>query len=306
MVKHKEDLAYVKSLAEGGAEAWGRFYSVNREKIGRFLSARYPGLGATDVEEVCDSVQTRLTKNNYKALKEYRGECSFESYIMTATGWAVKDWFKANSSKLLQVPLDENNDSDKSQSLHNPPIEESNTPELIKSLPDDLRQAFLLRYYDDFGFPPEEIRLLAQRTGRQIREITEVMIKYFSSEGENLLIRRRKEKSSLETRLQRCSFSISTLKRTEEKLSKKMASCSDKRANTEIETELKEIEVKIISLERRRDIIYKEVHAPTKAPYEIIAEVMSIDSVSTIRSWVKKAKELLAESLRKNHRQMSL
>lgn len=289
------DLEFVKSLIEGGDKAWKKFYNVHRSNLRRYLDTRYLNiLDEVDIEAICDAVQDRLTKNNFKALKEYRGECSLKAYLFKAAEWAAKDWFKANSHELSNEPLDE------ALIVYPEPVvdESFQVPAVINRLPDDLRQAFLLRHYDYFGFPPVEVRLLAEKTERPIYEITADIAKHFDPQVNGLLNKRKEQHRAFEARLQRLFVSLSQLKFSEARLSNQYKVLSEKKRD-QIELKLDKIQKKITAKEKQREIILKNIGIPLTTPYEVIARILGESNVSTIRSRVFKAKKIL-EAILKN------
>ncbi len=107
--KYSDDYQFVQLLLSGDADAWDRFYKEIRKKISKYLNKKYPDVfNEVMLEEICDGVHNRLTKSNYKVLREYRGDCSFSLFVTRATDWEVKDWLRKYSDKLLLEPIDPN------------------------------------------------------------------------------------------------------------------------------------------------------------------------------------------------------
>ncbi len=67
------------------------------------------------------------------------------------------------------------------------PVEpESETlPQVLYILKDEERWAFLLRYYDYFGFPVEAIQGLARKRGMTIKDLTVEIVHAFHGEKEH-------------------------------------------------------------------------------------------------------------------------
>lgn len=189
--RYDEDYQFVRLLLSGDTDAWNRLYKELRKKLEIYIKRKYPNV-FTDisVEEICDGVMKRLIENDYKALRNYRGDCNFSTYITKAADWETKDWLRKHSEELFTEHIDTLNDhapvcEDKASAIKSSYMQESeeDIPDAVKFLSDDLRWAFLLRYYDYFGFPLEEIRLLAKKKGVLIGSITEKIIKFLEPQG---------------------------------------------------------------------------------------------------------------------------
>lgn len=319
-VRFPDDLYYAGLLVSGEKRAWDLFYKEYRRKLEGYIETRYPNVfGVSDIEDICDGVQNRLRKNDCRALREYKGECTFSRYLTQATDWEIKDWFKKNSHRLYEDPVEEvlNREElstkDQFDDLFDPEdcvddaVKESDQPDdaknklgPISSLPDDLRHAFLLRYYDQFGFPPEEIRLLSKKRGIPIREISEVIIRHLELKDEDLLASRRKNQQAFENRLQRLFSGIGRLRDKERKLLEKLRAAGDsgkKEGCAELEQKLKDIREKLASKEGKREQLKEEGNAAVTTPYETIGMILGEDNLSTVRSRVFHAKKILKDIL---------
>jgi hypothetical protein len=85
----------------------GRFYNEFRKRLETYVRRTYPDtFGAVAIEEIFDGVGKRLIENDYRALREYRGECSFSTYITKATEWEIRDWLRKHSDELMNDPID--------------------------------------------------------------------------------------------------------------------------------------------------------------------------------------------------------
>lgn len=163
--RYPDDYQFVQLLLSGHTDAWDRFYKEVRKKIALHINNKYPSIfNEVMIDEICDGVQNRLTKSNYKVLREYRGDCSFSAFVTKATDWEVKDWLRKYSDKLFTESIDSDPTLGSDICISTEFLEyEEDIPEEIHSLSDDLRWAFLFRYYDYFGFPLKEIRKLAKK-----------------------------------------------------------------------------------------------------------------------------------------------
>lgn len=305
--RYPDDYQFAQSLLSGDSKSWDRFYNEFRKKLESYINRKYPNFfSPLAVEEICDGVGKRLMGNDFKAIRDYRGECTFSSYITKATEWEIKDWLRKHSEELLNEPMDSINENDISfkskETYHNiHSIEErEEIPEPIKSLSDDLRWAFLLRYYDYFGFPLDEIRLLAKKKGVSIGSITSKIIKFLEPEGEDILHSQREKQKALQMRIQKLCFEIHKLDIKEHQL---LADEEYSKSYNNDEEQTKKtmmVRDKRLQLEKKReDLLKNKSKFIIITPYEVIAEILNEDNVSTIRSRVFFAKKQLAEKISK-------
>jgi RNA polymerase sigma factor (sigma-70 family) len=248
------------------------------------------------VEEIFDGVGKRLIGNDFKAIREYRGECSFSTYVTKATEWEIKDWLRKHSEELMSEPIDTIGQGDKTSKVNavthslNSSTEQEDIPDSIKSLSDDLRFAFLLRYYDYFGFPLDEVRLLARKKGIAIGSITEKIVKSLETHGEDVLCGQREKQEAFRERLQKLCYQIHKLTIKEHRVTNNN-DCVACRSD-----DLAEIRNRRSDLEKKRDDLLKDKsRLVVTTPYETIAEILGEDNVSTIRSRVFLAKKQLAQ-----------
>jgi len=254
---------------------------------------KYPNVFSdVAIEEICDGVGKRLIENSYKALKSFRGDCTFSTYITKATDWEIKDWLRKHSEELFNNPIDTEHTNISEQfsaSLQN----ENSIPQPVKSLNDDLRWAFLLRYYEYFGFPLEEIRLLAKNKGVPIGSITKKITNSLEPGGKDVLRSQIEKQEAFQLRLQKICFEIQKLTQKEQSLS------AEHKKNNEKESEkLYSIKNKRIKLEEKRKTFLKNrVKLSITTPYEVMAEILGEEHVSTVRSRVFLAKKQLRQEV---------
>lgn len=301
--RYPDDFQFVQLLLSGDTDAWNRFYKEFRTKLDIYINQRYPSIfGDIETEEICDGVMKRLTENDYKTLNSYRGECTFSTYLTKTTDWEIKDWLRKHSEELFREPIEDAIES-KSNEFDNAPLtleKEGNLPEPIKSLSDDLRWAFLLRYYDYFGFPLEEIRLLASKKGVPIGSITKKIIKFLEPEGEDLLSVQREKQKAFQLRLQKLCVEIRNLTKREQKLLDEVEKNSlyyeprDKEQSKKLDI-IKERHIKLEK--RKKALLNKSTGFVITTSYKFIAEILGEDNISTIRSRVLMAKKQLARRL---------
>lgn len=297
-IAYNEDYQLAQLLLSGDCGAWDRFYNEFRKKIEAYINRKFPDVfSEIAVEEIFDGVGKRLMENNYKAVREYRGECSFSAYITKATEWEIRDWLRKHSEELKNEPIDTIGQDDKlpkgTAATHSPYSypEQEDIPEAVKVLNDELRLAFLLRYYDYFGFPLDEIRLIAKKKGISIGSITEKIVKYLEPGGQDILRPQREKQMAFQQRLEKLCYNIHKLTIKEQRLTNsddEDCQCDD----------LAEIRGRRSNLEKKRnDLLKNKSKLVLTTPYEVIAEILGEDNVSTIRSRVFLAKKQLAENI---------
>jgi DNA-directed RNA polymerase specialized sigma24 family protein len=306
--KYPIDYQFAQLLASGNTNAWDRFYREIRKKISIFLNKKYPGVfNEVIIEEICDGVQNRLSKSNYKVLREYRGDCSFSLFITRATDWEVKDWLRKHSEELLAEPVDTTSTykvAEPYSYLSSLQEHEEVIPVEIKALSDDLRWAFLLRYYDYFGFPLEEVRKLAKKKRVHIGSITQKLVKLLEPEGEDILSVQREKQKKFELRLQKLCIEIQKLHKIEQKLLTSIEE-HDLYNLPKDQEAFKKIDVvrqRLLKIEgKRKALLQNKLCVPITTPYEVIAEILGEENVSTIRSRVFLAKKQLGEKISKKN-----
>ncbi len=295
---YKEDLEFAKHLLSGEVHAWDRFYGEFRKKLEAYINRKYPNVfSEVAVEEIFDGVGKRLIEHDYKTLRDYRGECSISSYITRATDWEIRDWLRKHSDELLKDQIDTIGDDDTALKIDSSRQEHSSVPETeeippaVKDLTDDLRIAFLLRYYDYFGLPMNEIRLLAKKAGVPIRTITEKLINLLEPSGQDILRPQREKQAAFQRKLEKVCNALQKLSIEERKL----ASLDYEADKTKQQCDIGE---RRTELEKKRDILLKEKAGfVITTPYEVIAEIVGDNNISTIRSRIFLAKKQLAKKM---------
>ena len=298
-ITYSDDFQFAQMLLSGDADAWDRFYKEFHKKLELYIKRKYPDVfSEIAIEEICDGVKRRLIDNEYKALKDYRGECDFSTYVTKATDWETKDWLRKHSDELFNEPIDPEKEYKNRESEYSfSPDEKEEIPKSIKPLSDDLRWAFLLRHYDYFGFPFDEMRLLAKKNSITIGSITKKIIKFLEPEGEDILRVQRQKQRVFQLRLQKLCFEINKLTVKEQQLLADEEYTQGIR-NTE---KLDIVKNRRSRLEAKREALLKnKTRLIITTPYEVIAEILGEENVSTIRSRVFLAKKQLAQILKKN------
>ena len=302
MPRYPDDLRRAGRLAANAGQEWTKFEKELLKKTFLYIEDRYPNI-FNDIhkEEVCQGVVMRLKANDCSVLAKFRGECTLSSYIASQINWAIKDWLKKYSDRLFEMQADpsegEGNAGPAVQADHvdhadlDDRVIEGEVFKVMASLRDEWRWAFLLRYYYFFGFPPEEIRSLAKKRGVPIKDITELLIKYFEMEETDILSNQVKKKEKVLKSLGRIHQKMRRLYLEERSLAAKASDQNDrKRAEhrSKIDGQRSKLE------EKRKEVRQKEKHVIT-TPYWVIAEILGEESENTVRSFVFYAKKELKE-----------
>lgn len=301
-----QDHNYAQRLISGETVAWDSFYKEYRKKIETFIERKYVSVfGSVAVEEIYDGVIKRLISNDYKALRSYRGECSFSSYLTRATDWEIKDWLRRHSDELFHESIDAIGDDPTCGHRVEPQApsvthQEKEIPQPVSALNNDLRWAFLLRYYDLFGFPLAEIRLVAKTKGLPISQVTQKIINFLEPEGKDVLAVQKAKQRATQERLQKLTASIHEVNVREQQLSGREDHGATVPQDTKIDEKIGVVRDRLSRLkEKKAALENKNTKDVVTTPYEVIAEILGEDNVSTIRSRVFLAKQQLRNELLK-------
>ena len=311
-----DDYNLVQLIIAGEEKGWMEFYGRYRMEIEKFIRNYSPGTFTdTDVDLICDKVQERIMANDFKALRLYEGRCPFSNYLAMQVRWTILDNINRYLSGGRQVSLNDqlehemqgsheeghgkSKKEDEGFAYEMAADPDGKVPEAIFRLEDNLRWAFLLRYYDYFEFPKSEIRLLARKRGVSIRELMNQKNDLLEGTTNRLLESRRKKQSELEDKIQELSGRIQDLQREHDRVEVEL-----QEEETTPTKELTRKEKKFLKLrgelerknEKRDRLIgeLKEGYGVVKTPYEIIAKILEANEI-TVRTWVMKAKEQLQE-----------
>jgi len=298
--RYDADYKFVQLLISGNGEALDRFYKEFRKKLDIYIRGKYPYVFSDiAIEEICDGVGKRLIEKDCRVLRDYRGDCTFSTYITMATDWETKDWLRKHSEELFSEPLDtlsstnpaliSKNASDQLSSLQET---ENNIPQAVEFLSDDLRWAFLLRYYDYFEFPLQEIRLLAKKRGVTIGFITKKIIDYLEPGGIDALRSRLEKQRIFQLRLEKICYEINRLSKREILTGVQ----KDDRVSKD-SSEKDFIRNRRAILEEKRRVLLEKAKMPVTTPYDIIAKILGEDNISTVRSRVFLAKKQLKQKV---------
>lgn len=299
--KYLDDLRRAGRLAANAGSEWARFEKELTQKTFSYIEDRYQNIFSdAHKEEICQAVVSRLKANNNRVLATFRGECSLSTYIGNQIGWAIHDWLKKYSDRLFEIQVDPSGEEGYGgpaaqadpgvRSELDDSIEEQEVSKKIASLRDEWRWAFLLRYYYFFGFPPEEIRSLAKKRGVPIRDITELLIKYFEVDETNVLSRHVERKEKVLESLGRIHQEMSRLYFEERSLFAKGGQDKKKLASL-----VNEIDEQRKKLGEKRKKVRKNEQRIITVPYCLIADILGEESENTVRSFVFYARKQLKD-----------
>lgn len=133
-----------------------------------------------------------------------------------------------------------------------------------------------------------------------IGSLTQKIIKFLEPEGEDILSAQREKQRKLNLKLQKLCTQIQKLRLNEHKLSTIMEkhTICEQTQDKEITKKLDIIRKELSKVDRRRkDLLENNLCVPITTPYEIIAEILGEENVSTIRSRVFLAKKQLGDKI---------
>lgn len=196
-------------------EAWAEFLSHYVNKIENIISNSLIGkYGASAIEEVRDGVLDRLQND----LKKYEGRCSLLGFLFRPIKWVSVDWLRKRGTVVVES-LDQLSEAGReigeedrgSTAPAEPSVSEDDVILALSQettmviggalarLDPEARWVFLLRFYNDFEFPPSEIRALAQARRMPVGEISRRLTKIFVED--DVLARKRLKLTKQEERL---------------------------------------------------------------------------------------------------------
>jgi hypothetical protein len=296
---YPDDYRFSRLLMHGNREAWQKFDPELRTKVHAFLDIKYPNtFGDVAADEIIDAVKGRLEHNS---LREYRGNCSLSSWVTKATEWAVLDWLRKHADGLTTVSTETVEIAD-DFSIHDSDYlstgEFSLVPEPIRDLGDDQRWSFLLRYYDFFGFPSNEIVLLAEKRKISCETVGEKILRYFEYQTDDVLGKKRAKRKKFHEKIEQIGYQIHRLNLREHELE---SECDKMPAGSAEEDKKQRIELvrreRFRHEKRLRQLMNQSRAVVVTTPYKIIADIVGEKNENTVRGWVMEARKRLKASL---------
>lgn len=160
----------------------------------------------------------------------------------------------------------------------------------------------MLRYYDDFGFPENEISLLAKNRGVSRDTISRLIDTLLESMGDNVLARKRADIAATNNKIQKYLATLYTLSLQKQKLETGGPILEKKDALQKI----KEVEKRIDKVRNRMaNAIAQKKKSVVETPFEIIATIVGEENLSTIRGHLFQARKYLVKTLYTDKKQIS-
>lgn len=317
--RYPDDYAFAQELVKGTREAWNNHFRKWKTKSATYIERRYPGIfNGEDKENILQDMEVRLLKNNMKYLREYRGMHRLSTHIQQQLEWAALTELRKKASDVLSSEenrdveddsIAEHDDQAESPRRKASPgektflsLENLETPRSILTLPDKQRWVFLLRYYDDFGFPENEISLLAKNRGVSRDTISRLIDTLLESMGDNVLARKRADIAATNNKIQKYLATLYTLSLQKQKLETGGPILEKKDALQKI----KEVEKRIDKVRNRMaNAIAQKKKSVVETPFEIIATIVGEENLSTIRGHLFQARKYLVKTLYTDKKQIS-
>ena len=302
--RYAQDLQVARLLARGDREKWDKLNHELETKYPAYIETKYPDL-FTDImkEEIIDILKERLEdKGQFKTLRRYKGDCALSSWITRQLDWSIKTWLRKHE-KELQLSAGDSDTPDEehlTQAQYIYPVEpESETlPQVLFVLKDEERWAFLLRYYDYFGFPVEAIQGLARKRGMTIKDLTVEIVHAFHGE-KGTLPQKRMKKSKMLERLERLFFDVLLLQRKEQVFSTDPGfPASDASIVIKGQKKLTSVRTKLQRKELQRiEELDKLKGFVITSPYDVVSRLMGAENEVTVRGLVSSARKKLSAHL---------
>src|SRR2546422_5733076 len=112
----------------------------------RYAKRRYNYM---DVEDICQDIYVSLRKTDYQALRSFRHECKFETWLYQRAIWSVANHWRRQKREIpleeeaLDLPSDEPGAEEKLIAESNHWVQFA----AIQALPEEERRLIELRYY---------------------------------------------------------------------------------------------------------------------------------------------------------------
>lgn len=293
--RFKIDLLFVDALVRNETPAWQRFYTEVRPGILHYIENRYHGLfSLSEVEELCDGIQDKLTRNDSQYLRRYRGGCTFQHYLLTLVRWHVVDTLRRRADHqfvpqaVLETPVGTHGTGVVHPHADSRPHSPFEMDSALAKLDDDERWAFLLRYHFYLDFPPREIRKVAARKRWSISDTAARIASVQSAAMEAEIVEQVEKRNRLIENLEKVFSEIMRMER--------MAPENPIGAPPEQEGR------RAFLLKKRKRLL-DGLHSDSmilKTPYKVIAEILDEPNTSTIRHRVMRAREQLKKHWKRN------
>ena len=309
-----DDYAFAQRLIIGSDEAWREHLKQWKIRSAAYIERRYPGLfNDDDKENILQEMEARLLKNDRKYLRDYRGMQSLSKHIEQQLEWATLTELRNRTVDLLSGDEydDENEDVKGPESPKNNADEgtggigsegERDKPEIppcIMELPDNQRWVYLLRYYDDFGFPDSEIALLAKRRNMSQKKLSKLIDGLLEPTGQDVLAKKRADLTAANERIDKYLTKIYLFTIDRQKLEKdiedEVMGGVDVRMTRE---KVEEIDDEITKTRQKLErAIAERSESSIETPYEVVGQILGEENMNTLRSRLLSARKKLSRKL---------
>lgn len=310
-----DDCAFAQRLITDNNEAWREHLKQWKIRSAAYIERRYPGLfNDDDKENILQEMEARLLKNDRKYLRDYRGMQSLSKYIEQQLEWATLTELRKRTVDLLagdEYDDEENEDVKGPESLKNNADEGTGgigsgeerdkleIPPCIMELPDDQRWVYLLRYYDDFGFPDSEIALLAKRRNMSPKKLSRLIDDLLEPTGQDVLAKKRVDLAAANERIDKYLTKIYLFTIEQQKLAKdiegEVMGGVDVRMTRE---KFEELDDEITKTRQKfQRAIAERGESSIETSYEIVGQILGEENMNTLRSRLLSARKKLSKKL---------
>lgn len=294
-VRYPEDLQKARRLAEGIASEWTLFGEELSRKAPKYIEEQYPNVfSVAHKDEIVAATILRLEINDYRALRQFEGKSKLSSWVTQQLKWAILDWLTKNSDRIFEEWIDPGGSELPREELTihpDPNLGESQDDSLsdrLSILSDEERWAFSLRYYDFTGFSTDETHRLAKKRGVPYETVAGLLVKYFETDETDVLAEERAKQAKLDEALGRINTQLRHLD-----VKERIGALSMGDSKKDCGPLMSEIDAERERLLGCRQKKIKDLRTCITTPFSVVAEIMGIESESTARSYVFKAKNKL-------------
>ena len=316
-----DDYAFAQKLIDGDENAWREHSRRWNAKSAAYIERRYPGVfNDADKKDILQNMGLRLLENDKKCLRVYEGMQSLSRRIEQQLEWAILDELRKRAIDFLaedEYDDEENNEADGSGLPDSVTGEgageidpgagniEPEIPACLMELPDEQRWVYLLRYYEDFGFPEREVALLAQKRNMSADELSKLINGLLEPTGEDILASKREDLNDANERIERYRTKLYLLSLEEQKLEEditgEIMGGVDARS---VKDRLREIGDDEAKMRQRVERAIAERGEPViETPYEVIRQIIGEDNLNTLRGRLLSARKKLAKKLISGNRE---
>lgn len=310
-----DDYAFAKRLIADNDEAWREHLRQWKTRSAAYIERRYPGqFNGDDKENILQEMEARLLKDDRKYLRDYRGMQSLSKHFEQQLEWTILTELRKRAVDLLAGDEYDDEDNENAKGPESPennsgegaegigPGEEHGKPEIppcLMGLPDDQRWVYLLRYYDDFGFPDSEIALLAKKRNMSPKILSRLIDELLEPTGQDVLAKKRADLAAANERIDKYLTKIYLLSIEQQKLEKDIE--GEVMGGVDIRMtrdRLEEIENKIAKARQKLErAIAERGESSIETSYEVIGQILGEEKMNTLRSRLLSARKKLSKKL---------